>query len=55
MKKKGGLLGKQLSHCVDTHRKHYEQLDTVAGAGQAHHRHTFAFFEEINYKLTPTS
>lgn len=30
------LLSKQLSHSVDTHRKHYEQLDTVAGAAQAH-------------------
>ena len=30
------LLSKQLSHRVDTHHRHYEQLDTVAGAAQAH-------------------
>ena len=30
------LLSKQLSHSVQTHKKHYEQLDTVAGAAQTH-------------------
>lgn len=30
------LLSRQMSHRVNTHRRHYEQLDTVAGATKAH-------------------
>ena len=26
----------ELSHSVETHKKHYQKLDTVAGAAQAH-------------------
>ena len=30
------LLSRQMSHRVDTHRKCYEKLDTVAGTAKAH-------------------